>query len=471
MLGKAWEGTRNVARMGLITVVASRARAGKSDEIYLSRKQLRIADLKLLKHELGYCTGPKSLVIEHADLTDDLMPEILDIVRNCPNLERLDLSHNGLTAKMMEELADTVTAHPTLSHIRLHENAIGKGAGEAFARMIRHADNLAILQLSNNELTAEDAAPIGQALANSRPLRQLMLGNNPLGEDGAQCIIQALHQNRGLTNIGLQLGTEMSDVEKRHMVHDIIATKHPTLTSISPFAPAGLSFIQSNREKATNVAGYLMEDSHTLTLERIGELQDYRPVLEHVLMGHEYKKHNTDKATAIRILNRLMDSLPAIPEKPDIASLFAANETGFSPLENPSSWQKPEALFAALEKHKIPINWDLMARQTEHGHHFLEAAFNLAPLHPLMEQLNQRGIRLQAYELLGEKDQPNELLELAVKRGQVNALFHRDNWRGAERGELQRVMHALPKDVVERIPNRHALLASSRTGRTAERGA
>ena len=300
--------------------------------------------------------------------------------------EVVDFHHADITDDEAVELAQALKQNPNLKRVILYGNEIGnKGAVALAELMVEKKDTLEGMWLYTNKIGEVGALAIADAMKGNTQLVQLLLFDNSFGEQGLDVLEKSILStgSRNLTQVsGVSYNTEMRCmINKKNVV-----------------------------ERSEQLGQYRL-DPPIIWLE----------ILECLPAIRNNEVHPVTQE--IEDFLAFVDTLPSVELTSELrfADLHKVErETGFTPLDNPRTWQNFGQVIATL---------------------------------------GANGQRIGAAELLSD-GKASPFLKRAIMYGKALPLFTKANWQGASAGELKAVLNVLPKDFKDKIPNQHALMAS-----------
>ena len=158
--------------------------------------------------------------------------------------------------------------------------------------------------------------------------------------------------------------------------------------------------------------------------------------------------------------------LPMDPE-----TLLAPDAKGDAILGKAHNWEFLDAICQELAASDKPLTLEHLLQTNRDGVTYLETALEEAPLDKVMAGLRHCGIYLRKDQLIDpETGDANKFLRAACLNKNPGALFHADNWQGANPRDVSAVLKAMPEEVQDKIPNRHQLVATLRQAASREPG-
>ena len=108
---------------------------------------------------------------------------IVDTLRSCRNLQRVDLNNCDITNEQLLPIVDAIRGHSILEDLRLYYNNIGNVGCEAITKLLADPNyNLRTLNLERNAIDNEGATKIANSLVNNNQLHTLYLDNNRIDQ-------------------------------------------------------------------------------------------------------------------------------------------------------------------------------------------------------------------------------------------------------------------------------------------------
>lgn len=143
-------------------------------------------------------------------------------------------------------------------------------------------------------------------------------------------------------------------------------------------------------------------------------------------------------------------------------ALFAYNEQGYTPLDDPRNWQRLPALAEALAKRGEPLQKADFATPRVGSKNWLVRAVECGGYEPLQKVLREAGEPITGKDFVREDD-PAQMSALGVAANDAwlaGRVFGKlSHWKGCSPQEVQRFMKELPQPMREQVGNLHQLLA------------
>ena len=133
--------------------------------------------------EAHAAAATEGVSIEHANLTDDQIPEVVAQIRSKIRAEalgqlvltRVDLSHSLLEAQAVAVLGSILQCAKSLASLQLSSNRIGDAGAEEVRRLLLGHPSLVQVGLSSNHINLAGAGCLARALETSPVLEDLDL--------------------------------------------------------------------------------------------------------------------------------------------------------------------------------------------------------------------------------------------------------------------------------------------------------
>ena len=107
---------------------------------------------------------------------------VVDTLRSCRNLQRVDLFLCNITDEQLLPIADALRGHSMLEELSLNENNIGNAGCDALVTLLEDRNcNVHTINLWGNTITDEGAIIIANSLVNNTKIQELDLGSNAIG--------------------------------------------------------------------------------------------------------------------------------------------------------------------------------------------------------------------------------------------------------------------------------------------------
>lgn len=394
--------------------------------------------LKQLADALAVNTSLTNLNLENHNIGDEGAAYIADALHKNSTLREINLRNNAIGPKGAALLAEAVAGHPTLGTLNIGRNKLGDEGVEALTPALNKGVALRYLSVDENHITAAGAQRIAQNLREGSDLKSLNISRNGMKPEGCLSLAESLRENTSLVSLSIH-GNTTDDESVREISSTLrksgnVNLLHLTLVKVNDELQ---QMLKRNMDTAKDLAHAFQWNKPNLSADDYRQINRRIPVISHVL---DVETHELEAR-----FGQMVAQLPQLPEKSELPDgLFKAGSKGYAPLDNPRLWDSPEAAKATLDG--VPLTRELLAAKTKHGGTMLEALANALPAAELIGELNKRGVKLGASELLNSDNKPNPLMTalLEQKDGAV-ALFSLSNWLNQPVQELRRVHAALPE--------------------------
>lgn len=125
------------------------------------------------------------LNLAHRSLGDDYIIYLSDVVKDLPNLSKVNLRDNRLTDRGMGKFIHTLASQQQILSVDLSENKIDSKSAEALTHFLKRPDcTLATLKMSNADLDDDEVAIFMDALEANRSITEMDVSGNKLGGIG-----------------------------------------------------------------------------------------------------------------------------------------------------------------------------------------------------------------------------------------------------------------------------------------------
>ena len=165
--------------------------------------------------------------------------------------------------------------------------------------------------------------------------------------------------------------------------------------------------------------------------------------------------------------------LPVLAEGAAITrrALFATNEKGFCPLDNPKTWHDFSRIQAALEERGEALAKADLMKTGIHDKSWLQRAAECRALPEVLASLAEQGDGIMAEDLLKPNGKSTPLLTSLIETATLPHLMNEDHWL-ENASKMRKCYDALPEKGKELVPNPHQLFAEvARRDRQLQRGA
>jgi len=97
----------------------------------------------------------------------------------CTNLKRIRINHTNMADEQLMQMVESVKGHQSLEDLRLDHNRIGNVGCGALATLLQDSScNLVTLHLNYNHINNEGVIAIANSLASNNKLKELVIGGN-----------------------------------------------------------------------------------------------------------------------------------------------------------------------------------------------------------------------------------------------------------------------------------------------------
>ena len=364
--------------------------------------------------------------------------------------QRLSLKGHTIGAADAVEFFEkfTQSKKARIHEIELSNNGIQGVGVPILAEWLKTNSTVRKLQLSDNDIGDEGAIALAECLKVNSALTTVMLSANNITDAGAQALAEAISCNDTLT--GLWLTNNAFSPKGTQMLEDaIIGCNRRNLTTIYGFGSERLKdFCEKNRHRA----GVLRDKLHDRHLELSPkETLEVLELLPTIRVGLPKEKE-------VRFWD-FVHTLPAIDLETTIKpeSLFSADGQGFTPLHNPLVWKNFPAICKKLVEQGTPLTMAHLQEERNDGKTVLQDCLRYVPLDRFIPGLNSNGIRIQTDMLLDGQRQPTPEFRSIIENGDIDGLFTKENWLGAQPAALRATVRAMPEAAQKKLTNLHSL--------------
>ncbi|MBM3616953.1 MAG: hypothetical protein FJX23_00220 [Alphaproteobacteria bacterium] len=423
-----------------------------------------------------------------------LLDQRLDEIRKAES-DDLQLNFDRMNGEDIERVAQAIFTAPFLRKVHFM-GPVNSAATHLLSEALASRSDIVDFGWTSNKGQDENIAKAINSLENSKGLNTLYVTWSDAGEKTMDAVIKRIEANPDFEHlfasggtwsqethdrlaeavkdkkslITLNTSTRKLDLDDTKLAEALANNPHPNL--LAPIGCHELDVIHLKNdnnaacERVKTAFKRIPEEidqntfNATLTPQLLADSAERLPALKSCdAMGATHLAHYT----------ALAETLPQSENPLDISTLFAKNETGFAPIENPLTWREVPDLLAQLESSGKLDNESLSLR-TEKGSSLSDMALLHAPAGEVLPVLNRFGIKLKKDALLTEEGQPTELLERLHSRGELSAIFSPTNWTGSTPGELRATVEALPKEMADKLPPLNGLQQILRAAQPSRSG-
>ena len=298
------------------------------------------------------------------------------------------------------------------------------------------------LELKGNQIGPEGAKTLAGMLRTNPHIEGLALTLNPIGDEGALAIAAELHEDSPLTVL-LVAGCGLSDAASHQLEHTLIGIK-----------PRNLIDFEVEHELSDKAQGVLSDNREAEDLIDSILDEDERPqiyalcMISNRLPAARYLGGHGD-------LEKVLDILETMPElkldRPiSRKHLTRADASGFTPLDNPKTWQNMAQIVPLLEK---PLTKKfLLETKNRDGDPIICNAIRAGATEALVSMLNEQGERIEAADITPKIEEA--FYDTHMKESQ--ALFTDVQFEGKSSADMRAMVTAINVEVQD-ITNFHRL--------------
>lgn len=391
--------------------------------------------------------------------------DVAEAIKTRSDIQELRFSTMGLSEEESAEICGIIGNNPKLRQFGFVDNNINRLTFEKIAQEIGDARGLHYIDFTDCKIDDDNATTLLTHASRNPNLIGMNLGHNPIGEAVVPALVAFVQRRPNL--VALDLGTTGLNIDELVPLDKaLLVEPHPNL-------------LHYNRNQESPDITRLMRHNNKQTGDLRGELTV--PGLARIRTDLIWAA--TERKTAIlhqeksslRYYDRnAADTYPVLgaDDAVTLDALFTPDANQHTAIENPRTWEAHPDLLEKLGE-RGELSPDALNRQTPQGYTLLDHALGFTPLvADIVATLNRHGVRLQADLWLDAAESaPSPRMEFLAERGQLAAIFKPDNWQGAPKGKLIKMLetaHELSPE--ERYPNPHSLmLAVERQARASEK--
>lgn len=386
-----------------------------------SSANTKFADFSVVSNALQSRRDLTHLTLDYVVKNSEDLHAFPNIIRNNPGIGELSLcGATGAPPELLEDLTGSLAALPKLHYLKFNYMNINNQAMSHLTSALAELPRVTVIDCSHNPIGDQPMEAIADLMRNRPNFLGLRLNSTSITQAGWNVICRA-----------------------------VLATPHPNLLHFS-----------------SNHSNLLVEPflTHNLTATRrgVGVVKEGKIKPIDLWNVHERATAITNQGGLqyMQQLEKWLEHLPQFsPETaPSFEAAFTANEIGYTPIDNPKTWDAHPNLLEELAA-QDGLTEEMLNRRTPHGQSLIEHALAYsADIRTVIQTLNDNDIRLQADALFQEDGSPSKLLEIVTERRQVAGLFTADNWLDASPRSVKTVLAKLPPDMRDLIPNKHGLI-------------
>lgn len=390
-------------------------------------------------------------------LKDGDINKIISLLPDNPILSELEISDNDFSAQAIDSLISAAKEHTAFNKIKLGKVGLnGRAGGEALARLIENCPRLEELDISGNNLGDEGMAAVGEALRNHQSLQVLTATHVDISKKGVEQLVKDVEQYPDLCVLKMtdQDIVTKSELARLSGIDALIGGECKNMVLCAPLNDALVEFCRNNQHKTREAAGHMEQEPSTLDYDALAAINTRWPAINQ--MWDHFKPPLDDSNRSLNTMYNdyvaFNNALPRIDENAPAEALFAPNEQGYAPLDNPETWKNPQKVIDMVTAKGQALTAEFMQRSTPRGVTFEGSAIKAAPLSKLIPALNKAGIQLREDKLLQANGEPTALYAGIIERGDGAQLFTRANMRGCDSQTMRRMASALPEAQRNRAP-------------------
>ena len=422
-------------------------------------RRFSVAEGELLLRTFQEAPSILTLTLENCWFDGDSTP-ILEALKTRQDIQELRIT--GCKAWKDEDfktISNVVGCIPALQKFILRDNELPPETIAQFAADIKTHPNLDYVCFAGSRLTDETAAPLLEAVTANPKINGLDISFNGLTDASLPGILGFIQDRPQLLTLNMKL-SKLSQEAYDEVEAAITSDPHPNFLhyEFTKTSNVLFSFKGANDKAAQDLRNRIDKNVMTkIPQEDIWLARELAPALDNI--GVWVRRH----------YKKLTLNYPVIEADQPITldALFTPDEKGFTPIDNPSTWDAHPNLIEELGA-RGELTEETLKRETPQGHTLLQHIMGFTPLvRNAVAVLNEYGIQIQQDRLLDDEGTPSPLLEQLKGRRQVSGLFGVDNWEGKPAQHARAAMEVLPpQSPKEHYPNRHTFFAElSRTNR------
>lgn len=180
--------------------------------------------------------------------------------------------------------------------------------------------------------------------------------------------------------------------------------------------------------------------------------------------------HRATDETLRQLLRQYHKAAQLNPEEVTKEALFAKNEDGLCPLDNPKTWQRWDELTHALAKRGESITKADLMQTDKDGKTWLERAVECRVFDRVSTSLAAKGDALNMDDFMPDGSSPSPWLQRLGETQQLGQFFTMEVWRGQNVEDMKTLLNTVPEPFRYQVPNQHALVAGLQQSARLEAG-
>ena len=382
-----------------------------------------------------------TVLLGKVDYTPEEIETLADALSHAKSVTEFDIEGDCLTDDTIKPLISALKTLPRISDVAFAGGQLTDAGGEAVAELIKERLTIKTLSVSGNVNMKSDGICAILEAAEKGGLGDFAAFNCGITPEMLPELVHTIryYQPRNLTDFDLRM--EPSDCGEYT----------PYLMEIGEFCTANSEIAQHLGNKLANSE---MEEWEIADLSSVGGR--FEPVRSYI------------SPLSFTKLNDKLETLPTLPEDAPVTleALTAPDERGFTPLDNPKTWAKFDALAAELAEAGTPITKAfLLETRNRDGESVLCNGIRNGQMPAMQQALAGVEETIDAMDLNADD---GAALRAIMNGGHTAQIMNETFWEEQPRA-MKEIWGAIPEEQRQLVPNRHSLLATADRMIRAER--
>ena len=298
--------------------------------------------------------------------------------------EKINLSTPGferhmLTREDYTKLAEALAENTSLKELLINNQKMDDAAMAALAPALAAHPALQSLTLGGNAFTEKGLEVLVDAIAGHQTLTELSLNGTPMNSNGFRTCTRLL-ENPAFASLAFGADITPNDFEDglAAMSDAACATKSPNLVTLWPVrGNEAKTLVERNETMATKIRDGLKKTPVADWPEPLLHAAELRRTAIRSVENGEFKRpikaldSALDGLTALAKLSPLAE-LPVIDaDSPDLTALVKSDAKGYTPLDNPETWENFAKIAEKLKAQGTPISREHLLQPNKDGLSFL----------------------------------------------------------------------------------------------------
>lgn len=424
-----------------------------------------------------------------------LLDKKLDELRKAES-DELHINLDRIDGENVVRVAEAILTAPHLRKLHFSGGPLNEAAIGLFVQVTSQRSDIESFGWTSNRGQDEGIAQVINALGNSSKVNSIHVTWSEAGDKTMDAVIRRIEANPDFEHLFASGGTwsqathdRLAEAVKNRpaliTLNSSVHRYNPDYTAIGDalvnhphpnlLTPTGCHLQDVKQLQEKNNAACERAKLEFSSISDSLDQQGFNAAVSAELLADTFarlpalRSYSAMSESNLQKFDELAKNLPILTRNDDISSLFASNSTGFSPIENPRTWQQHPDLMHQLQESGALNNAALHVR-TEKGNSLMDIALLHCNAKDVLPIFNKYGLKLQRNALLQENGEPTKLLERLHTRGDLPVLFTEANWVGAHAQELRETVNAMPQEMQSKIPPLNSLQLALRSAQQVSTG-